>query len=179
MRIVTFQSGACATDGTARTYTGYKNDSYEASPYGLCQENENYYLLALSPRHGITQYRVDRMQSIQLLETPREPCPELSGKAMAERAKQMFSMYSGESQEVKLRFHRDLTNVVVDRFGRDTMLIPDGEDHFVFTVRVAISPMFLSWLIGFGDKARILYPASVIEACQDLCRTVMEQYQDR
>ena len=157
----------------------FRKGIYEASPYGLCQDNENCYLLALSPRHGITQYRVDRMQSIQIQDKPRVPCPELTGKALADRARQMFSMYSGESQEVKLRFHRDLTNVVVDRFGRDIMLIPDGEEHFVFTVRVAISPMFLSWVIGFGDKARILYPQSVIDQCQDLCRAVLQQYQAR
>lgn len=156
----------------------FRKGIYEASPYGLCQDNENCYLLALSPRHGITQYRVDRMQSIQISDLPRIPCPELTGKALADRAKQMFSMYSGQALDVKLRFHRDLTNVVVDRFGRDAMLIPDGEDHFVFTVRVAISPMFLSWVVGFGDKARILYPQSVIDQCQQLCRTVLDQYQD-
>jgi predicted DNA-binding transcriptional regulator YafY len=36
--------------------------------------------------------------------------------------------------------------------------------------------MFLSWVIGFGAKARILYPQSVVEACKELCREAMEQY---
>jgi predicted DNA-binding transcriptional regulator YafY len=85
-------------------------------------------------------------------------------------------MYSGETTTVKLRFHRELTNVVIDRFGRDTMLIPDGEDHFVFTIDVAVSPMFLSWVIGFGKKAKILYPQSVIDRCMEMCREAMEQY---
>ena len=154
----------------------FRKGSYEASPYGLCQDNENCYLLALSPRHGVTQYRVDRMQNIQLLDVPRVPCPELTGKSLTDRAKQMFSMYSGTPTDVKLRFHRDLINVVVDRFGREVMLIPDGEDHFVFTTRIAISPMFLSWIIGFGEKAQILYPQSVIDQCRDLCRQVLNQY---
>ena len=174
-RQITFRYFDWGVDGKRH----YREKSYVASPYGLCQDNENCYLLALSPRHGVTSYRVDRMQGIQIQNLPRVPCPELTGKALTDRAKQMFSMYAGQTADVKLRFHRDLTNVVVDRFGRETMLIPDGEDHFVFTVRVAISPMFLSWVIGFGDKARILYPASVIEACEDLCRTVLNQYQDR
>ena len=58
------------------------------------------------------------------------------------------------------------------------MLIPDGEDWFVFTVKVAISPMFLSWVVGFGAKAKILYPQSVVDACKDLCREAMSQYED-
>ena len=86
-------------------------------------------------------------------------------------------MYSGEALDVKLRFHRSLVNVVIDRFGRDLILVPDGEDDFTFTVNVAVSPMFLSWVIGFGSKARILYPQSVIDQCTQLCREAMEQYQ--
>jgi len=39
-----------------------------------------------------------------------------------------------------------------------------------------VSPMFLSWVIGFGDKAKILHPQSVVEQCMDLCRQVMNQY---
>ena len=154
----------------------YREKDYIASPYGLCQDNENCYLLALSPRHGITSYRVDRMSDIRTLESLREPCPELTGKALTEHANRLFQMYSGETSEVKLRFHRILVNVVIDRFGRDTMLIPDGEEHFVFTVKVAVSPMFLSWVIGFGSKAKILYPQSVIDQCRQMCRDALEQY---
>ena len=154
----------------------YRDRDYAASPYGLCQDNENCYLLAFSDRHGITSYRVDRMADIRLQDSARVPCPELTGKKLAEHANRLFQMYSGEATNVKLRFHRSLVNVVVDRFGRDTMLIPDGEEHFVFTVNVAVSPMFLSWVIGFGNKAKILHPQSVIDDCLRMCRETMGQY---
>jgi predicted DNA-binding transcriptional regulator YafY len=85
-------------------------------------------------------------------------------------------MYSGDAVDVKLRFHKSLLNVVIDRFGKDTMLIPDGEEYFNFTVQVAVSPMFLSWVMGFGSKAKILYPQSVADALCDLCRDAMSQY---
>ena len=154
----------------------YRDKSYEASPYGLCQDNENCYLLAHSPRHGVTSYRVDRMSDIQLTSNIRTPCPELTGKALIEHANRLFQMYSGEASNVKLRFHRSLVNVVIDRFGKETMLIPDGDEHFVFTVNVAVSPMFLSWLLGFGKKAKVLHPQSVIDACRKMCLDALEQY---
>ena len=56
------------------------------------------------------------------------------------------------------------------------MLIPDGPDHFNFTVNIAVSPMFLSWVIGFGNKAKILYPQSVIDRCRALCQEAASQY---
>ena len=157
----------------------YREREYLASPYGLCQDNENCYLLALSQRHGVTSYRVDRMTDIQIAEETRVPCPELTGKALVDHANRLFQMYAGDTVAVKLRFHRSLLNVVIDRFGKDTMLIPDGDEHFNFTVNVAVSPMFLSWVIGFGSKAQILYPASVAEQCRQLCLEVMSQYSDQ
>ena len=154
----------------------YREKEYLASPYGLCQDNENCYLLAYAERHGITSYRVDRMTDIQLSKHKRIPCPGLTGKALNEHANRLFQMFAGDDVDVKLRFHRELINVVIDRFGADTMLIPDGPDHFNFTVRVAVSPMFLSWVIGFGSKAKVLYPQSVVEQCKALCRETLSQY---
>ena len=154
----------------------YRDKEYIASPYGLCQDNENCYLLGHSVRHGITSYRVDRMADIRTLDEARTPCPELTGKALTEHANRLFQMFSGDSTDVKLRFHRSLVNVVVDRFGRDVLLIPDGEEHFVFTAQVAVSPMFLSWVIGFGNKAKILHPQSVVDACRQMCLEALEQY---
>ena len=173
-RQITFRYFDWGIDGQRH----YREKDYQASPYGLCQDHENCYLLAHSPRHGVTSYRVDRMTDIRLTEDTRTPCPELTGKNLTTHANRLFQMYAGDATTVKLRFHRSLTNVVMDRFGRDTMLIPDGEDHFTFTVNVAVSPMFLSWVIGFGSKARILHPQSVIDACTDMCRQAMAQYQD-
>lgn len=163
-------------DWNLNSQRSYREKPYHASPFGLCQDNENCYLLALSERHGITSYRVDRMTDICLTDESRVPCPELTGKNLIEHANRLFQMFSGDNVEVKLRFHRSLINVVIDRFGKNTMLIPDGDEHFNFTVKVAVSPMFLSWIIGFGNKAQILHPQSVINACLSLCQETMSQY---
>lgn len=154
----------------------FRDNNYIASPYGLCQDNENCYLLALSDRHGVTSYRVDRMTDIRVLDEKRVSCPELTGAGLAIHANRRFQMYSGDETTVKLRFHRDLINVVVDRFGKDTMLIPDGPEHFTFTVKVAVSPMFLSWVIGFGSKAQILFPQSVADELCQLCKEATSHY---
>ena len=66
----------------------------------------------------------------------------------------------------------------MDRFGKDIMLIPDGDEYFNFTVDIAVSPMFLSWIIGFGSRAKILYPESVVLQCKSLCQEALNQYSD-
>jgi predicted DNA-binding transcriptional regulator YafY len=171
-RVISFRYFDWGIDGKRK----YREKNYYASPYGLCQDNENCYLLAHSPRHGITSYRVDRMSEITITEDVRTPCPELTGKALHEHANRLFQMFAGDSVNVKMRFHKTLANVVIDRFGRDTILIPEGSEYFNFTVNVAVSPMFLSWVIGFGTKARILHPQSVIDSCRTMCLEAMQQY---
>jgi predicted DNA-binding transcriptional regulator YafY len=116
------------------------------------------------------------MTDMEATEEKRLPCPELTGKALYAHASRLFQMYSGEETTVKLRFHRELLNAAIDRFGHDIMYIPDGDDHFNFTVNVAVSPMFLSWIIGFGNKAKVVHPESVVAQCKELCRQAMEQY---
>ena len=171
-RVISFRYFDWGIDGKRK----YREKNYYASPYGLCQDNENCYLLAHSPRHGITSYRVDRMSEITITEDIRTPCPELTGKALHEHANRLFQMFAGDSVNVKMRFHKTLANVVIDRFGRDTILVPEGNEYFNFTVNVAVSPMFLSWVIGFGSKAKILYPQSVIDECRQMCMDAMAQY---
>jgi len=169
---ITFRYFDWGMDGKRR----YREKEYLASPYGLCQDNENCYLLAHTERHGVTSFRVDRMSHIDITSEKRVPCPELTGKALIEHARRSFQMYSGETVNVKMRFHKDLLNAVIDRFGQDIMLIPESEEYFNFTASVAVSPMFLSWVIGFGSKAKILYPESVVEQYKQLCRDVLNQY---
>lgn len=156
----------------------FRPGPYTASPYVLCVDSENYYLLAHSERHGVTHYRVDRMLKIERLDEPRTPCPELTGAALKTYGKKMFQMYAGQTERVKLRMAKRLAGVVYDRFGEDVMLIPDGEDFFTFVVDVSVSPMFLSWVIGFGKDIQILHPASVRLACVELCKQAMEQYEN-
>ena len=70
-------------------------------------------------------------------------------------------MFAGETVPVRLRFAAHLAGAVIDRFGKDTLLIPDGEAHFTVTVPVAVSPQFFAWVFGFGTEAEILEPEAV------------------
>lgn len=155
----------------------YRAGTYSASPYALLWENDNYYLVSYTLRHGVTHFRVDRMEKIQILDQDRDPCPELEGSGLSGYAKKVFQMFRGQTETVKLRFHRSLANVVYDRFGPDCMLVPDGAEFFTVTEPMEISPMFLSWVMGFGSKAKILYPPSAIAACQDLAQEATAQYE--
>ncbi len=141
-----------------------------ASPYALCWQDENYYLIAHSERHGLTHYRVDKMASISLTGEPRYMDAQMRDLDLSEYGKNVFGMFAGSREQLRLRFDRSLTGVVIDRFGRGTPCVPDGPDAFVCTVEVAVSPNFFGWLASFGARAQILSPEPVREAFVALCR---------
>ena len=67
-----------------------------------------------------------------------------------------------------LSVKKDLAGVVIDRFGAGCPFLSDGEgaDTFRVSARVVVSPVFLSWVVGFGGRIRILSPDWVCDlAC--------------
>lgn len=152
----------------------YRPKSYIASPYALLWDDENYYLIANSARHGLTHYRVDKMEELFVSYDPREFTEEAKEFNPARYSTEVFGMFRGERKQVKLRLENSLAGVVVDRFGKDIMLIPDGENHFVLTVNVALSPNFFGWVAGFGGRAAILFPKSAVKAYRELCQAALD-----
>ena len=134
---------------------------YQVSPLALTWAEENYYLVAFSNEtKQLRHYRVDRMSDLREAEEPAEGAETFRAEEIARYTTRVFGMFRGEERQLRLRFHRHLAGAVLDRFGQDVILVPDGEEHFTFTVLVAVSPQFYGWLCGFGGEAVILAPAA-------------------
>ncbi len=153
---------------------GHKND---ISPWSLAWNDENYYLVAFDGNSGIIKhYRVDKMRKIEILDEARDGREEFEEFDAAKYAKKVFGMFTGDEQRVKIQFANKLIGVVIDRFGQDIMIIPKGVDQFVVNVNVKVSNMFLGWIIGLGDGAKILEPESVVDEVKQITERLKEQY---
>ena len=135
---------------------------YEISPFALTWDDQNYYLIGYDAPAGILKhFRVDKMQELTMTETPRSGHAIFDARDRSRYETQLFDMFSGEAQTVRLVFENHLAGAVIDRFGKDISLIAADENHFTVSVSVAVSPRFFGWLAGFGTGVRIDAPAAV------------------
>ena len=77
-----------------------------------------------------------------------------------------------------MRFRRFLADAVIDRFGEEVLLSPDGNEWFTVSTEVAVSPQFFGWLAGFGKDAELIAPQSVRQGMAAHVRGMMDLYQD-
>ena len=151
---------------------------YIVSPFQLLINDGNYYLLAFDDySKEMRTYRVDRMKDVDPMGEPREGEEDFKKIDLRTYTQRVFSMYGGEQKLVEIRFINPLLDAVVDRFGtKDVQYAKVDETHFSVTAKVEISDQFFGWLLGFGRKAKLLYPEDVLEQFRIYMDRIREMY---
>lgn len=163
---VSFKYLKCSINNVNEQVERRNGNKYIVSPYKLLINDGNYYLLAFDDRaRDIRTYRVDRMKDVRLLGVERDGAAEFAAIDIETYAQRTFSMFGGDTQRVTIRFTNDLLDTVADRFGSANVNYSKVDDrHFSINAKVSISDQFFAWLCGFGSRARLVYPAPVVEA---------------
>ena len=150
---------------------------YEVSPFALTWSEENYYLIAYDgATSSVRHYRVDKMLNLTVTDDEREGKDIFAHFDLGIYAHSVFGMYGGELTDVTLRVADELAGVIIDRFGSDITFFKREDGKFDIHLRVAVSPNFLSWVIGFGNKMQVVSPTSVIEKLKALATETLLSY---
>jgi len=136
---------------------------YRVSPFALVWDDEFYYLIAYDAEDArIKHYRVDKMNRITIGDAGRQGKDAFSALDMSVYTSRNFSMFAGEEADVVLDCDAGLIGVIIDRFGTDVSIHPDG-DRFTAFVKVAVSEQFFGWVAALGGAVRIVSPQPVKE----------------
>ena len=96
---------------------------------------------------------------------------------MSAYTKYTFSMYGDNPTPVTMVFQNRMVGVVMDRFGRDVLIMKEDDNHFRITVPVAVSDQFFGWVFGLGKAVRIVGPESVKEKMKKALEGILERYE--
>ena len=152
-------------------------EQYLVSPWSLTWDSENYYLIAYDEKtNQIKHYRVDKMRQTELIKEHRVGKEEFKNFDLGSFAKKTFFMYGGRDEGVTLLCHNDLAGVIIDRFGKDVMIMPVGDNHFHVSVLVAVSPQFFGWVTGVGNHMHIEGPGRVKEEYKEYLQGIVKRY---
>ena len=148
---------------------------YHISPWSW--DDENYYLVGYdSNAEQIKHYRVDKMLHIKLSNESRDGKEHFKKLDMADYAKKSFGMFGGKEQTVKLLVKNSLAGVIIDRFGKNVMLIPTDDEHFTVNVDVHVSRQFLGWVFSLGEDIKIVGPDEVVDEMKKEINRIINQY---
>ena len=149
----------------------------ETSPWALSWDDENYYLIGYSTNNEVIKhYRVDKMRRIRMIDEKRDGRKVFERFNPAKYAKASFGMFGGETTGVTLRCENSMIGVIIDRFGKDVFIRPDGKDHFVTAVDVAVSEQFFGWVFALGDRVCITEPEDVVARMKQALSRIRRLY---
>ena len=145
--------------------------------WALTWDDENYYLIAFDEAAGIIKhYRVDKMMKIELTDQSRVGQEAFQDFDLAAFSKKTFGMFGGPDADVVLRCRNELVGVIIDRFGTETMIVPEDGGNFHVHVTVAVSPQFYGWVTGIGAGIEISSPEEVRSGYRNYLQGILSKY---
>lgn len=151
-----------------------REEPYIVNPYQLVANDGRFYLVCNYDKYdNLSNYRVDKMTQVKMLDTPVKPPQKVAGmenglnlpKHMAEH----IYMFADEPQTIVLRVNRSAVSDVVDWFGKGFMVIDESiartydgfreTDGDVVYMRLSCAPKaMLHWAMQYGPVVEVIYP---------------------
>ena len=164
----------CDVDGKPRKYT--------VSPYQMAATNGRYYLIAYRAVYGeLSNFRIDRIDDIHMLESPAMPLEKLPGFEhgldLPHHMAEHVYMFTGESVHVTFTSERRLVGDIMDWFGRDVRISAANDDTIEVQVKVNETAMFY-WALQYGMHVEVKSPQSLRDKIKKAIDKMAEKYEE-
>lgn len=163
----------------------HQGSDYLIKPLGLVWNSDFYYLIG-EHLQEITQksnsnvdvarirhYRVDRMRQVDEIHQDYIPDSKFN---LNKYVDQLFFMYSGDLHHLEIQFDNQLINVVIDRFGLDVAIRPEGDHAFRISTDAVFSDGLVRWLLTWGSDARVITPPELADRLKSEGLKMYQQY---
>ena len=165
----------CNHQRVYRKSSNGEDKNYVVNPYSTVFSDDKYYLVCYDDKHRtMTHYRVDRMESVKMLDEPISRYGEAKGFDIGDHKRQVFSMFTGERKTVTIEADPTLLDVIFDKFG--DIKVSERDDVVRFDADVQVSPTFIAWCCSFGNRMRVVSPPTVVQKAKEHAHELYYQY---
>lgn len=162
-------------DGSVREYV--------VTPYQMAAQEGKYYLICNYNKYDdISNYRVDRIRNIQILEEKGKPFETLKWSGhqpmnLNEYMREHVYMYSSENAFVKFRIVKTMISDVIDLFGKDVTFSEETDTYVSVSVHVneRAAEQFAK---NYAPDVMILQPKRLRDKLRDDLKKSWEAYED-
>ena len=167
---------------TAKKSASGEDRIYVVSPYQMAAKEGKYYLICNYDYYDdISNYRVDRMKDVEVLDEKAKPFEKLKGSNgqrldLAKYMNEHVYMYSSDTTRVKLRIIRPMISDIIDMFGSDVRFMDQAEDAVTVQV-VANETSVVQFAKNFSPHVIVLEPANVRQKVIDMLKEGLEGYE--
>lgn len=154
---------------------------YVVNPYQMVATNGRYYLICNNDKYDmVSNYRIDRITDIQLLDTPSKPKYLVHGlenglhlpKHMAEH----IYMFAGASERVAFRAPKYIIGEVIDWFGKDVEFSDETRDDVLVHVVVNLEAMRY-WALQYLPHITVTSPKELVDRLKDDLLASIQKYE--
>lgn len=179
---VNFNYGEYGTDKKLHTRKDSSGNprEYIINPYQIVATNGRYYLICNYDKYDdLSNYRVDRIMNIKLLNTPVKPKRKVKGAEhgfdLSKHMKEHIYMFAGKSIRAKFIAEKYIINDIIDYFGNDAVFSNETEDKVTVTVTVNEQDMHY-WALLYIMQIKIISPQSLVDDIKNDIQKAVEKY---
>ena len=146
---------------------------YILTPYAVTSYEGKYYCVLYSEKYqSFTNYRIDKMETIRLI----EQTVETIAFNLDDHLQTSMKMYAGKAETITIKCTTDMASIIQDEFGSHMIISEVKDNSFTVSLKTAITPTLLSWLLLFYNRVTVLQPAELKEKLLTIANTVIDTY---
>ena len=154
---------------------------YVINPYQLVATSGHYYLICNYDKYdNLSNFRLDRIKDITILETPIKPIESLkdmkNGFDLQTYMNEELYMFSGRKIPVTFTAKRFLLDDIMGAFGGTVAFLKEDENEVEAHVLVNEEAM-LRWALQYASYVKIESPLSLKNAVKDELKKTLQMYE--
>lgn len=157
-----------------------KEEKYVINPYFMINSKGKYFLVCNKNNYGdLSNYRIDYMTNIQVLENTRKPIGVVSGVENGinpiKYANEHIYMFNGETKKFTLKLYSErMINEVIDWFGKD-IAIKEVRDELFVRIKTNENAI-IYWCLQYGENVEIIEPIEARIKIKEILSIMTNRY---
>lgn len=153
-------------------------EEFIINPYQMVATNGRYYLICNYDKYvSISNYRIDRITNIRILDEARKPLKELQEKELnlPKHMAEHIYMFAGESIRAKFKAKNYIIDQLVDWFGADIKISSLNDKECMAEVYVN-KEAFFCWAMQYSLHIEVIEPADIRERVINSAKEIVNKY---